>query len=84
MSEMQTSEFAVPRPFDRRAGIALPTDRLWTVHQAAAFLGRSVSWVYKAAERGERLGRAAWAGASVSFPESCMPTRAAMCQPPVR
>jgi predicted DNA-binding transcriptional regulator AlpA len=31
----------------------LPTDRLWTVHQAAAFLGRSASWVYKAAERGD-------------------------------
>ena len=27
-------------------------DRLWTVHQAAAFLGRSTSWVYKAAESG--------------------------------
>ena len=30
----------------------LVLDRLWTVHQAAAFLGRSTSWVYKAAESG--------------------------------
>src|SRR6266849_6402102 len=30
----------------------LALDRLWTVHQAAAFLGRSTSWVYKAAECG--------------------------------
>jgi len=26
---------------------------LWTVHEAAAFLRRSTSWVYKAVERGE-------------------------------
>jgi predicted DNA-binding transcriptional regulator AlpA len=38
---------------DSRIMVALPDDRLWTVHQAAAFLGRSSSWVYKAAERGE-------------------------------
>lgn len=38
---------------DHNAPLALPLDRLWTVHQAAAFLGRSTSWVYKAAERGE-------------------------------
>jgi hypothetical protein len=31
---------------------SLALDRLWTVHQAAAFLGRSTSWVYKAAESG--------------------------------
>lgn len=34
------------------AGTPLTVDRLWTVHQAAAFLGRSTSWVYKAAESG--------------------------------
>jgi predicted DNA-binding transcriptional regulator AlpA len=33
--------------------IPLLMDRLWTVRQVAAFLSRSVSWVYKAAERGE-------------------------------
>ena len=38
---------------DSRSVVMLPDDRLWTVHQAAAFLGRSSSWVYKAAERGE-------------------------------
>jgi predicted DNA-binding transcriptional regulator AlpA len=32
---------------------ALSMDRLWTVRQAAAFLARSTSWVYKAAERGD-------------------------------
>ena len=36
-----------------RSVVVLPEDRLWTVHQAAAFLGRRSSWVYKAAERGE-------------------------------
>jgi hypothetical protein len=35
------------------AHASLPGDRLWTVHEAAAFLHRSTSWVYKAAERGE-------------------------------
>ena len=40
------------------AAAPLHVDRLWTVHQAGAFLGRSTSWVYKAAERGE-LPRAA-------------------------
>ena len=35
------------------AAAPLHVDRLWTVHQAGAFLGRSTSWVYKAAERGE-------------------------------
>jgi len=50
---MNTLEFASPRPRERRRDpISLPTDRLWTVHEAAAFLGRSHSWVYKAAERG--------------------------------
>ena len=63
---MHTIEFAVPRPPDRRAGIALPTDRLWTVRQAAAFLSRSVSWVYKAAERGE-LPRARGLGWGLRF-----------------
>src|SRR5438128_8289133 len=33
---------------------ALFSDRLWTVREAAVFLARSTSWVYKAAERGER------------------------------
>lgn len=51
---MNTMEFANPAPRDRRRErVALPTDRLWTVRQAAVFLGRSESWVYKAAERGE-------------------------------
>lgn len=45
---------------------ALPRDRLWTVHQAATFLGRSVSWVYKAAERGE-LPRARGMGWGLRF-----------------
>lgn len=50
-------------PQDRlRGAIPLSMDRLWTVHQAAAFLGRSISWVYKAAERGElpRANGMAW------------------------
>ena len=64
---MNTTEFAVPAPQDRRCErISLPTDRLWTVHQAAAFLGRSVSWVYKAAERGE-LPRARGMGWGLRF-----------------
>ncbi len=46
--------------------LALPTDRLWDVHQAAAFLGRSTSWVYKAAERGE-LPRARGFGWGLRF-----------------
>jgi predicted DNA-binding transcriptional regulator AlpA len=46
--------------------LALPTDRLWDVHQAAAFLKRSVSWVYKAAERGE-LPRARGFGWGLRF-----------------
>jgi predicted DNA-binding transcriptional regulator AlpA len=49
-----------------REQILLPTDRLWTVHQAAAFLGRSASWVYKAAERGE-LPRARGMGWGLRF-----------------
>jgi predicted DNA-binding transcriptional regulator AlpA len=44
----------------------LPRDRLWSVHQAAAFLGRSTSWVYKAAERGE-LPRARGFGWGLRF-----------------
>src|SRR5882724_7001710 len=43
----------VPLPDGRHGPMILSMDRLWTVAQAAAFLGRSVSWVYKAAERGE-------------------------------
>ena len=46
--------------------VQLPPDRLWTVHQAAAFLGRSTSWVYKAAERGE-LPRAKGMGWGLRF-----------------
>ena len=52
----------VQRPED----LLLPTDRLWDVHQAAAFLKRSVSWVYKAAERGE-LPRARGFGWGLRF-----------------
>ena len=64
---MNTLEFASPRPRERRRDpISLPTDRLWTVHQAAAFLGRSESWVYKAAERGE-LPRARGMGWGLRF-----------------
>src|SRR3982750_2521658 len=64
---MNTMEFASPRPRERRREqISLPTDRLWTVHQAAAFLGRSESWVYKAAERGE-LPRARGMGWGLRF-----------------
>jgi excisionase family DNA binding protein len=46
--------------------VQLPTDRLWTVHQAATYLGRSTSWVYKAAERGE-LPRARGFGWGLRF-----------------
>ena len=64
---MNTIEFAVPpRRERRRERMSLPTDRLWTVRQAAAFLGRSVSWVYKAAERGE-LPRARGMGWGLRF-----------------
>ena len=64
---MNTLEFASPRPRERRREpISLPTDRLWTVHQAADFLGRSPSWVYKAAERGE-LPRARGMGWGLRF-----------------
>ena len=64
---MNTIEFASPAPRDRRRErVSLPTDRLWTVRQAAAFLGRSVSWVYKAAERGE-LPRARGMGWGLRF-----------------
>ena len=64
---MNTLEFASPpRRERRREPISLPTDRLWTVHQAAAFLSRSESWVYKAAERGE-LPRAKGLGWGLRF-----------------
>lgn len=64
---MNTIEFASPAPRDRRRErVSLPTDRLWTVRQAAAYLGRSVSWVYKAAERGE-LPRARGMGWGLRF-----------------
>lgn len=41
-----------PARSSQPAPASLTTDRLWTVHEAAAFLGRSTSWVYKAAECG--------------------------------
>jgi predicted DNA-binding transcriptional regulator AlpA len=64
---MNTIEFALPHPRERRRDpIPLPADRLWTVHQAAAFLGRSGSWVYKAAERGD-LPRARGMGWGLRF-----------------
>ncbi len=46
--------------------LPLAMDRLWSVRQAAAFLGRSTSWVYKAAERGE-LPRARGLGWGLRF-----------------
>lgn len=49
-----------------RKRMSLPPDRLWTVHQAAAFLSRSVSWVYKAAESGS-LPRAQGMGWGLRF-----------------
>lgn len=64
---MNTLEFASPPPRERRReAVSLPTDRLWTVRHAAAFLGRSESWVYKAAERGE-LPRARGMGWGLRF-----------------
>src|SRR5439155_1852687 len=66
-STMNTLEFASPPPRERRREpVSLPTDRLWTVRHAAAFLGRSESWVYKAAERGE-LPRARGMGWGLRF-----------------
>jgi len=50
----------------RNSSVVLSMDRLWTVRQAAAFLGRSISWVYKAAERGE-LPRARGLGWGLRF-----------------
>jgi hypothetical protein len=41
-----------PAPPNQDGTTILAMDRLWTVHQASAFLGRSTSWVYKAAESG--------------------------------
>ena len=49
-SRLAPSPFFEPAVQD--AGTPLSVDRLWTVHEAAAFLGRSTSWVYKAAESG--------------------------------
>ena len=64
---MNTAEILAPVPRERRREhVALPVDRLWTVRQAAAFLGRSASWVYKAAERGE-LPRAKGLGWGLRF-----------------
>jgi len=56
----------LPAPGGQPGAMILSTDRLWTVPQAAVFLGRSVSWVYKAAERGE-LPRAKGLGWGVRF-----------------
>ena len=55
-----------PDPGRDPAPMALSMDRLWTVRQAAAFLARSTSWVYKAAERGE-LPRARGMGWGLRF-----------------
>lgn len=55
-----------PGPDREPAPMALSMDRLWTVRQAAAFLARSMSWVYKAAERGE-LPRARGMGWGLRF-----------------
>src|SRR5438132_2145999 len=56
----------LPPSRSQHGSIALSMDRLWTVRQAAAFLGRSTSWVYKAAERGE-LPRARGLGWGLRF-----------------
>ena len=56
----------LPQPDRQHGAMILSMDRLWTVAQAAAFLGRSVSWVYKAAERGD-LPRAKGLGWGVRF-----------------
>src|SRR5438309_979023 len=56
----------LPPPHSQHGSIVLSMDRLWTVRQAAAFLGRSTSWVYKAAERGE-LPRARGLGWGLRF-----------------
>src|SRR3989440_746404 len=53
-------------PDHLRGPTILSMDRLWSVRQAATFLGRSVSWVYKAAERGE-LPRAKGLGWGLRF-----------------
>src|SRR5438128_9875424 len=54
-------------PADHLSGpTILSMDRLRTVRQAATFLGRSESWVYKAAERGE-LPRAKGLGWGLRF-----------------
>jgi len=64
---MNTAEILAPVPRERRRErVALPVDRLWTVRQAAAFLGRSEAGVYKAAERGE-LPRAKGLGWGLRF-----------------
>jgi excisionase family DNA binding protein len=55
-----------PTPPSGERAVELPRDRLWTVHQAAAFLGVSTSWVYKAAERGT-LPRARGLGWQLRF-----------------
>jgi len=49
---MKATPTSFPAPAGQNGRTILALDRLWTVHQAAAFLGRSTSWVYKAAESG--------------------------------
>jgi hypothetical protein len=74
-----------PAP-DRQPGpTALLTDRLWTVREAAAFLGRSTSWVITRLQSAAScLARAEWAGASASSLPSCTSTRAVRCRTRVR
>lgn len=64
-SEDAPTPESLPAPRSQDS-IILSMDRLWTVRQAAAFLGRSTSWVYKAAERGE-LPRARGLGWGLRF-----------------
>jgi len=67
MSETSSPPFPAPTvDAPTREPIPLPTDRLWGVREAAAFLGRSASWIYKAAERGE-LPRARGFGWGLRF-----------------
>jgi len=72
MGRRRNSEPSVPPstslapPDHLRGPTILSMDRLWSVRQAATFLGRSVSWVYKAAERGE-LPRAKGLGWGLRF-----------------
>ena len=62
----QGSRTPAPQPACEPDTKALSIDRLWTVREAAEFLARSTSWVYKAAERGE-LPRALGMGWGLRF-----------------